>query len=72
MRKKKGNPNLMPVKIAVNRKDKSFLMTVYVRRDKGQKEKLQRNSVDEEFVAKINEMKNRILENIFGEGLSCK
>lgn len=72
MRKKKGNPNLMPVKTTVNRKDKSFLMTVYVRRDKGQKEKLQRNSVDEEFVAKINEMKNRILENIFGEGLNCK
>lgn len=72
MRKKKGNPNLMPIKITVNRKDKSFLMTVYVRRDKGQKEKLQRNSVDEEFVAKINEMKNRILENIFGEELNCK
>lgn len=72
MRKKKGNPNLMPVKTTVNRKGKSFLMTVYVRRDKGQKEKLQRNSVGEEFVAKINEMKNRILENIFGEGLNCK
>lgn len=72
MRKKKGNPNLIPIKITVNRKDKSFLMTVYVRMNKGQKEKLQRNFVDEEFAAKINEMKNRILENIFGEELNCK